>query len=164
MPADLQAIAGEVFATIRTGRQVSPFTSRPDGLTLDDAYRVSALVDRRPAARGEKRLGRKIGFTNRTIWEQYNVYAPIWATSTIAPYTTSALRHRCRSLILRSRASSLRSCSALPPPPLRKWMRASCRHASTRSHTDSRSCSRSFRTGGSPLPIRPLRTACTARC
>jgi 2-oxo-3-hexenedioate decarboxylase len=29
-------------------------------------------------ARGEKVLGRKIGFTNRTIWEQYGVYAPIW--------------------------------------------------------------------------------------
>jgi hypothetical protein len=42
MPADLQAVADEVFATIGTGRQVSPLTSRPDGLTLDDAYRVSA--------------------------------------------------------------------------------------------------------------------------
>jgi hypothetical protein len=42
MPADLQAIADEVFATIGTGRQASPLTSRPDGLTLDDAYRVSA--------------------------------------------------------------------------------------------------------------------------
>jgi 2-keto-4-pentenoate hydratase len=48
--------------------------SRPDGQTLNDAYRVSAMVDRRCAARGE----RKLGFTNRTIWEQYNVYAPIW--------------------------------------------------------------------------------------
>ncbi len=29
-------------------------------------------------ARGEKPLGRKIGFTNRTIWPEYGVYAPIW--------------------------------------------------------------------------------------
>ena len=29
-------------------------------------------------ARGEKPLGRKIGFTNRTIWPEYSVYAPIW--------------------------------------------------------------------------------------
>ena len=29
-------------------------------------------------ASGAKVLGRKIGFTNRTIWAQYGVYAPIW--------------------------------------------------------------------------------------
>ena len=78
MAADIDAIADEIFTTIGTGRQISPFTSRPAGLTLDDGYRVTALLNRRREARGEKRLGRKIGFTNRTIWEQYNVYAPIW--------------------------------------------------------------------------------------
>jgi 2-keto-4-pentenoate hydratase len=78
MAADIHAIADEIFATLGTGRQISPFTSRPAGLTLDDAYRVTALLDRRRGARGEKPLGRKIGFTNRTIWKQYKVYAPIW--------------------------------------------------------------------------------------
>jgi 2-oxo-3-hexenedioate decarboxylase len=29
-------------------------------------------------ARGERVVGRKIGFTNRTIWAEYNVHAPIW--------------------------------------------------------------------------------------
>jgi 2-keto-4-pentenoate hydratase len=76
--ADIHAIADEVFATIGTGRQIAPFTSRPAGLTLDDSYRVTALLNKRYEARGDKKLGRKIGFTNRTIWEQYNVYAPIW--------------------------------------------------------------------------------------
>ena len=28
--------------------------------------------------RGETPVGRKIGFTNRTIWAEYNVYGPIW--------------------------------------------------------------------------------------
>jgi 2-keto-4-pentenoate hydratase len=76
--ADVQVIADEVFATIGTGRQITPFTSRPGGLTLDGSYRVTALLSRLYEARGDKRLGRKIGFTNRAIWEQYNVYAPIW--------------------------------------------------------------------------------------
>jgi len=76
--ADIDAIADEVFATIGTGGQISAFTSRPAGLTVDDGYRVTALLNRKREARGEIRLGRKIGFTNRTIWEQYNVYAPIW--------------------------------------------------------------------------------------
>jgi 2-oxo-3-hexenedioate decarboxylase len=29
-------------------------------------------------AEGEWSVGRKIGFTNRTIWDEYNVHAPIW--------------------------------------------------------------------------------------
>jgi 2-oxo-3-hexenedioate decarboxylase len=78
MAADIHAVADEVFATIGTGRQISAFTSRPAGLTLDDGYRVTALLNRQHEARGHKRLGRKIGFTNSTIWEQYKVYAPIW--------------------------------------------------------------------------------------
>jgi len=78
MAADIQAIADEVFAALAACRQISPFTSRPAGLTLDEAYRVIALLDQKRAVRGEKRLGRKIGFTNRTIWEEYKVYAPIW--------------------------------------------------------------------------------------
>jgi len=77
-PADLQTVAEEISATLGSGRQISPFTSRPAGLTLEDAYRVSARLNGMREAGGAKRRGRKIGFTNRTIWKQYNVYAPIW--------------------------------------------------------------------------------------
>ena len=76
--ADLDAIAAEVFATLGAGRQIAPFTSRPAGLPLGAAYRVSAKLNALRERRGERRRGRKIGFTNRTIWAQYGVYAPIW--------------------------------------------------------------------------------------
>jgi len=39
---------------------------------------VTPLVRQMYEASGAKPLGRKIGFTNRTIWAQYGVYAPIW--------------------------------------------------------------------------------------
>jgi 2-keto-4-pentenoate hydratase len=78
METDIQAITDEVFASIRKGSQILPFTSRLAGLTLGDSYRVIALLDQKREMHGEKRVGRKIGFTNRTIWEQYNVYEPIW--------------------------------------------------------------------------------------
>jgi 2-oxo-3-hexenedioate decarboxylase len=91
MAADVHAIADEVLAAIDAGRQVSPFTSRPAGLTLDDSYRVNALLHQRREARGERRLGRKIGFTNRTIWEEYRVYAPIWGY--VYDRTAHALQH-----------------------------------------------------------------------
>lgn len=60
------------------GRQIAPFSSRDPAFGLDEAYRITPVVRRLREARGEKVLGRKIGFTNRTIWEQYGVYAPIW--------------------------------------------------------------------------------------
>jgi 2-oxo-3-hexenedioate decarboxylase len=77
-PADVAAIAAEIFALLGTGRQIAPFAARPAGLEVADAYRVSAALNAMRQARGEKPLGRKIGFTNRTIWPEYGVYAPIW--------------------------------------------------------------------------------------
>lgn len=78
MTTNLQSIAVEVQATAGTGRQIAPFTSRPGGLELADAYRITALLRQAREAKGQKVVGRKIGFTNRTIWQQYGVYAPIW--------------------------------------------------------------------------------------
>lgn len=77
-PIDIQAFATEAFATLDTGRQISPFSSRLSSFHLDDAYRVTAAVRQMRESRGEMPVGRKIGFTNRTIWAEYNVYAPIW--------------------------------------------------------------------------------------
>jgi len=78
MPADIDAIAEEVLRTLGTRRQIAPFTSRSDGLDVDESYRALAALNRKQEARGEIRRGRKIGFTNRTIWQQYKVYAPVW--------------------------------------------------------------------------------------
>src|SRR5215471_12108465 len=47
------------------------------GFTSDDAYAVSAEGLRLREAGGWTRVGRKIGFTNRTIYDQYGVYEPI---------------------------------------------------------------------------------------
>ena len=40
-------------------------------------------------------VGRKIGFTNRTIWAEYNVYGPIWGSraTDVLGGPLSALRH-----------------------------------------------------------------------
>ena len=74
----LDAIASEAFAALGDARQIPPFSSRPEGLSVEDAYRVTPLVRRMYEAQGARVVGRKIGFTNRTIWAQYGVYAPIW--------------------------------------------------------------------------------------
>jgi 2-keto-4-pentenoate hydratase len=74
----LNAIAAEAFAALGNGKQITPFSSRPAGLSVEHAYRVMPLVRQMYEAGGAKAIGRKIGFTNRTIWAQYGVYAPIW--------------------------------------------------------------------------------------
>jgi 2-oxo-3-hexenedioate decarboxylase len=76
--AELDAIANEAFALLDTGRQTAPFSSRVSAFTLGDAYRVAASIKQMRERRGELPVGRKIGFTNRTIWAEYNVYEPIW--------------------------------------------------------------------------------------
>lgn len=44
------------------------------------AYRDALAVRALRIARGERPVGYKIGFTNRTLWERYRVFAPIWGT------------------------------------------------------------------------------------
>jgi len=77
-PPDVAEIAAEALAALDSGRQIAPFSSRLAGFELDDAYRVTAAVRKMREARGERVVGRKIGFTNRTIWAEYDVHAPIW--------------------------------------------------------------------------------------
>ncbi|MCC6948955.1 MAG: hydratase [Bradyrhizobiaceae bacterium] len=75
---EINAIAAEVFALLDSGRSTTSFSARHPGFDLTGAYRVTAALRALREGRGEKAVGRKIGFTNRTIWPEYNVYAPIW--------------------------------------------------------------------------------------
>jgi len=47
---------------------------------LATTYQQALAVRALRMARGEKPMGFKIGFTNRTIWPRYQVFAPIWGT------------------------------------------------------------------------------------
>ncbi len=75
---DISRIASDVLAALDARTQIESLAGRYPGLDVDTAYRVTAEVRKRRAARGERPIGRKIGFTNRTIWPEYGVYAPIW--------------------------------------------------------------------------------------
>ncbi len=75
---DVVRIAEAVLAAGDGARSIPPISAgRPD-FSLDEAYRVSAAVTEQRVRRGEQRRGWKIGFTNRTIWDEYGVHAPIW--------------------------------------------------------------------------------------
>ena len=75
---DSEAIARETLAALDARRQIESWTARFPDFALDDAYRVASAIKEMRRVRGERPVGRKIGFTNRTIWAEYGVYAPIW--------------------------------------------------------------------------------------
>ncbi|MGE0347831.1 2-keto-4-pentenoate hydratase [Hydrogenophaga sp.] len=57
----------------------APLTSDP-AFDMATAYQHALAVRQLRIARGEVPRGYKVGFTNRTIWPRYNVFAPIWGT------------------------------------------------------------------------------------
>src|SRR5215211_515716 len=73
--AAVDEIAAEAVAVLGTGHQVGSFSRRFPGFALADAYHVTAAVRQLREARGETPAGRKIGFTNRTTWPDYE---PMW--------------------------------------------------------------------------------------
>lgn len=74
----MNTIAAELLAAWDAGRLTSSIAARNSDFNWDDAYAVSAELTRLRRVRGEKTVGRKIGFTNRNIWPQYDMTSPIW--------------------------------------------------------------------------------------
>ncbi|MCJ2067452.1 hydratase [Methylobacterium sp. J-030] len=72
------AHARTILAAHEHRRSIAPLTGWDPALDLPAAYRVAEEIRRLRAARGERVVGRKIGFTNTTLWDRYGVRAPIW--------------------------------------------------------------------------------------
>jgi len=53
---------------------------RRDTNRLRSGYAAARKLHTQRLARGWRPVGRKIGFTNRSIWPRYGVYEPIWGT------------------------------------------------------------------------------------
>ncbi len=77
-PDRIAALAEELLRTRDAGRQVPPISDRDPGFDRTDALAIAARVRRLRLASGERLAGRKIGFTNRTLWERYGIDGPIW--------------------------------------------------------------------------------------
>jgi 2-oxo-3-hexenedioate decarboxylase len=73
------AIATELLDALDRGRVVPSIAGRNPGFGWDEAYEVAAEIVKLRRVRGEKTVGRKIGFTNRNIWVEYGATSPIWA-------------------------------------------------------------------------------------
>jgi len=78
---EIEAVADEVIASLRTSSQIPTFSSR-GGLDVAQAYRVTPLLRADFEARGERITGRKIGFTNRQMWSASGSVSPMWGYAT----------------------------------------------------------------------------------
>lgn len=58
----------------------APFTVRDPGFSPSSGYAAARRLHERRLEAGWRPVGRKIGFTNRTLWPRYGVYEPIWGT------------------------------------------------------------------------------------
>jgi len=76
---DIDAISSELIDALDRAAQLPPLTASIAGFDLAAAYAVGAELRRRRYARGERPIGRKLGFTNRALWDVLGVDAPFWA-------------------------------------------------------------------------------------
>ncbi len=81
---NIEEIASEVSRSISLAKQIDPFSKRGLVLSLQEAYDVAGIVKQKLGQ--TEIIGRKIGFTNRNIWNIYNVDQPIWG-----PITTNSV-------------------------------------------------------------------------
>ncbi len=70
--------AEELIAALGNQRSLPPFTDRDPSFGTRQAYEAAARLHASRLARGERPVGRKIGFTNRGIWDEYGVDQPVW--------------------------------------------------------------------------------------
>ena len=68
----------ELIALHEAPREVAPFSQRYPGLTPADGYAAARRLHEHRIAQGWHPAGRKIGFTNRTLWDRYGVHEPMW--------------------------------------------------------------------------------------
>jgi 2-oxo-3-hexenedioate decarboxylase len=74
----IEATAAELLDALDNGGTIASVAERNPGFGWEEGYQVAAEICRMRRARGERTVGRKIGFTNRNIWAEYGATAPIW--------------------------------------------------------------------------------------
>jgi 2-keto-4-pentenoate hydratase len=93
------SLAPRLLAAYDAG-SLTPLPSSEDAaFTMPGAFAAADALRTLRIARGEKPVGYKIGFTNRSIWQRYGVHQPIWgpvwdSTATLLDGATARLSLR----------------------------------------------------------------------
>lgn len=79
-PVAVAAAAQDLLGARAHRLQIRSLAARMPGFDAPAAYRVAGRLHAARLAAGDVPVGRKVGFTNRNIWDEYGVHAPIWGT------------------------------------------------------------------------------------
>jgi 2-oxo-3-hexenedioate decarboxylase len=77
--ASVRSIAERLIDAQDRAATLPPIAAATRGFDVDAAYDVLHEIESRRIVQGWRPVGRKIGFTNRTIWPRYGVYQPMGA-------------------------------------------------------------------------------------
>ena len=161
---EVDAIAERLLRSLDSGAMCEPISDESPDFSVDDAYAVLAAIGRRREASGWRRAGRKIGFTNRTLWEAFGVDRAFWADvwdSTVVPVSDGAASVALGSLAQPRIEPEVVFGLAVPCP--RRTTRSQFWRPSNGWRPASRSCSAPIRAGGSASPTASPRWGSTAR-
>jgi 2-keto-4-pentenoate hydratase len=76
---DVESIADRLVDAYENASMLDPVSATAVGFDSATAYAVLDHIASLRVRAGWKRVGRKIGFTNQTIWDRYGVDRPMWA-------------------------------------------------------------------------------------
>jgi 2-oxo-3-hexenedioate decarboxylase len=77
--AEVHRLADRLIDAFDRAVMLESIAASEPSFDVDAAYAVLAEIHGRRVVSGWRPVGRKIGFTNRTIWERYGVDRPMWA-------------------------------------------------------------------------------------
>jgi 2-oxo-3-hexenedioate decarboxylase len=97
-PVDVTVLATRLIDAYDGVTSLPPITASLPAFDVAAAYDVLAEIERRRIGAGWRPVGRKIGFTNRTIWPRYGVYQPMAAR--IWSHTVHCADEGCATLSL----------------------------------------------------------------
>ena len=77
--ANIDSIASALIDAYDSASTLPPITARRADFDVAAAYDVLHAIEARRRVQGWVPVGRKIGFTNRTLWARYGVDRAMWA-------------------------------------------------------------------------------------
>lgn len=158
----VRPISDELLSVLGTGRQVAPFSRRYENFDLVEAYAIVAEVRHLREAKGERPVGRKVGFRNRTVWNNLGIASPMWnyvydRTVVDGSSVTAAVRLKCLPEPRIEPEIVLHLCAEPSLPMSDRELLCSI----TASRRRTRSCPRFSLTGNSAKPTLRPHSGCT---
>jgi len=75
-----EQLAAQLLAAYDRAGTITPPTQQDPDFAMADGYAVLDEIEQHRRASGWRRVGRKIGFTNRTLWARYTIDRPLVAS------------------------------------------------------------------------------------